>query len=257
MLVSCCSLYFPPNLELALPAPLIRSVCELPARQFLFPFHCEYGLADAPRGQFRQITDQTNIDDIIGSEATLVTVHFRSETQTAKQGDWTAKFEYNAMWGYCFIGVDSAHSSSLIQLTTQFYDCLSEQMIIIYGYGYGFMMTENNGPTEYGLGITYYGASSDPSKKYRRLNSLWSTEIVAHQRHLTGHLRQVYPVNILSNNHLNWITGSIAALGIGELRSLLNGGWVWVVPEDELLQASEYLIAHDRLICFDQDDRIH
>ena len=62
------------------------------------------------------------------------------------------------------------------------------------------------------------------------------------RRHLSGLFRRAYPVNLLSEAHLQ--SAQIRTCGLGQLSMLDKRAWLWELSPDELPQAQAMLEAH-------------
>ena len=70
--------------------------------------------------------------------------------------------------------------------------------------------------------------------------SKWQVQLVTKQKYLGGWFRDVYPANLLSEEHLRAaLPGgkTLETLGIGRLSLLGPGKWLWEVSDDEIPQA--------------------
>lgn len=247
-IISCCSLYFAPEPGRAIVKESIDVVSDLLAECNLSPFHCEFGSSEDDRGSnVRLHGGPREASATIAPGSDVVAVHYGSAQRTRPTDPWTAKFDYVAEWGCVFLGIESGVAPSGQYLARRFFSAIDPYVRI--DYGYGFSLLQEFGPAQYALGIGYRASVNQPTEEFKRLNNLWSNEVVGNQKYLAGYLRQVYHVNVLSNSHLDWGSGSIAALGIGKLDPLDRDRWLWLVPESSIPEASAYLIKHGRLLC--------
>jgi hypothetical protein len=77
-------------------------------------------------------------------------------------------------------------------------------------------------------------------------------EFVSERRFLREWFRDVYPANILSQEHLAASIpgrGTLKNWGLGRLTPLEENSWLWEVPEDELVAARQALSTAGVLIC--------
>jgi len=104
-------------------------------------------------------------------------------------------------------------------------------------YGIGFFRAFNFGPALYVDGmVAGYGYTKEDHVHTDRIGA-WFRERINQRRHLSGYLRDVYPLNVLSEKHLSALVGGIqladwirGADGRGTLRELADGAWLWRLP---------------------------
>jgi hypothetical protein len=247
-MISSCALYFVPDPDGGIARESIDSVSDFLAERGLFPIHCEYGPADAESGTSVDLRGGTREpSETVAPGSGVVAIHYGPRDRAAGTDPWAAKFNYYAEWGCAFLGIDSRFSPPGAELARRLFRAVDPHVGV--GYGYGYTLPQESGPLQYALGIGYRASADEPSPEFKRLNNLWSREVTGKHRYLSGYVRQVYPVNVLSQPHLDWGGGSITALGIGELIALERDRWLWLVPESRIPEASEYLARHNRLIC--------
>ena len=118
---------------------------------------------------------------------------------------------------------------------------LSCQIGAMFGpvYGIGFQRRLMEGPTLYAYGMSAgLGYSGADRIEMSRIGT-WMRERMAQNRHKTGMLRDVYPLNLLTQVHLeqeverqslhDWISRSTAR---GQLVDLGGGQWIWRLADD-------------------------
>jgi hypothetical protein len=105
-------------------------------------------------------------------------------------------------------------------------------------YGIGYLRSFEFGPSFYAAGmVTGIGYSKEEMAEADRIGA-WFRERMAQNRHLSGYLRDVYPLNVISDKHLSqrvggvrladWIGRSSAR---GTLRQLPGGATLWRIDE--------------------------
>jgi hypothetical protein len=126
-------------------------------------------------------------------------------------------------------------------------------------YGIGYVRTFELGPSVYAAGmVTGIGYNKKEIAEADRIGA-WFRERMARNRHLTGYLRDVYPLNVISEKHLSqsvagvrladWIEKSPAR---GTLRALAGDATLWRIDETHVeavraeLAPSGILIAYPR-----------
>lgn len=139
--------------------------------------------------------------------------------------------------------------------------------ICLVTYGVGYRRDPLLGPEAYALGMVVQRGKLGPSElEYGRIG-LWQREFARPRageperfRHLSGLIRDVYPVSILSQSHLSKFIGGLrfaewigSASGRGTLTKLGIGNWLWSVSDvdiplvREVLCAAQLVIADERL----------
>ena len=108
-----------------------------------------------------------------------------------------------------------------------------------FRYGISYLLPIYNGPVWYAVGIGSH-RSTDPRTRQSRETmsqlSKWQVQLVTKQKYLGGWFRDVYPANLLSEEHLRAaLPGgkTLETLGIGRLSLLGPGKWLWEVSDDE------------------------
>jgi hypothetical protein len=105
-------------------------------------------------------------------------------------------------------------------------------------YGSGYLRLRESGPSAYASGMAAgMGYSTEELAEADRI-ATWFYERPGKKRHLMGLLRDVYPLNVISEPHLeqrveglplaDWIRQSPSR---GTLRSLPRGAWLWRIDE--------------------------
>jgi hypothetical protein len=105
-------------------------------------------------------------------------------------------------------------------------------------YGIGYLRSFEFGPSAYAYGMSVgFGYTGEDMAKSDRI-AAWFHDQARAKRHLHGFLRDVYPLNVISEPHLeqrveglplaDWIKQSPSR---GTLRSLPRGAWLWRIDE--------------------------
>ncbi len=122
-------------------------------------------------------------------------------------------------------------------------------------YGISYLLPIYNGPVWYAVGIGSH-RSTDPGTRQSRETmsqlSKWQVQLVTKQSYLRGSFRDVYPANLLSEDHVRAILPggkTLETLGIGRLSLLGPGKWLWEVSDDEITRARAVLREAGLLIC--------
>jgi hypothetical protein len=124
-------------------------------------------------------------------------------------------------------------------------------------YGIGFARPYRLGPVMYATGMaTGLGYSDQDMLEADRIGS-WFREVIGQNRHRTGLLRDLYPLNVISEPHLgqrvggarlaDWIRHSPDR---GTLRPLDNGAWLWRVEESQIESVRAPLVDAGLLIAY-------
>jgi hypothetical protein len=120
------------------------------------------------------------------------------------------------------------------------------------------------GPTLFAYDISYNaGTETEDYLREQKEMELWRderTDLIVQKklapfRHLTGMLRDIYPMNVLTRPHhqrdmlgqplADWIAGDAHR---GSLREVADQVWTWVVPEDDIPNVRDALQAAGLLI---------
>ncbi len=110
-----------------------------------------------------------------------------------------------------------------------------------FAYGMCYSRSFNLGPDLYAYGmITGQERTADEKLDEDRITA-WLHDRINEKRHLKGYLRDVYPMNILSEKHLlrevdgqllpEWIASDTAR---GTIRKIGIANWLWTVPNESL-----------------------
>ncbi len=159
-----------------------------------------------------------------------------------------------------------AYDSSSMKV--ELFSTLTEKFSKLSGttYGIGYLRLISLGPTYYSSGVGYRAADDATSKVDKveeREMARWGSErmdmIVQEKlapfRHLDGFLRDVYPFNVLTAQHLQrivfgqplgeWIASNSEH---GQLREVADGVWTWVLSDSQLPAVRDALITQGLLI---------
>jgi hypothetical protein len=134
-------------------------------------------------------------------------------------------------------------------------------------YGIVYEWQKACGPTYYGLGIVQSSQHCHISPIEEEKIGIWfreridSRDSAARNRHLSGKLRDVYPLNFLSDVHLNvplrgmtmreWIESNA---GRGSLEKLAGKSWSWTIPSKSLGEIRKCLAQEGLIICEPADE---
>lgn len=122
-------------------------------------------------------------------------------------------------------------------------------------YGIGYTRAFRDGPDLYALGM---GTNPDYSPEGRRAADrvgAWFRERIGQNRHLLGYLRDVYPLNVISQPHLDMPVNGMPlgewirhAADRGTLRPLAGGAWLWRIEDAQVANVQAELEAAGLLI---------
>ncbi len=122
-------------------------------------------------------------------------------------------------------------------------------------YGYGYQREFEQGPSAYCIGglrgIDSFSEEADQITK-------WGNEYGGSKgRYRTGLLRDIYPVNFISEEHIMERVGNFSlqewinlSPNHGELRALNDHLWSWHVPSQDILLVRESLLSTGILLSF-------
>lgn len=127
-------------------------------------------------------------------------------------------------------------------------------------YGIVYQRDFDKGPSLYAngyiTGLTRYKATPEVEKEMDNIGEWWRRYFLSSDRYHLGQLRDIYPMNLLSEAHLKqpvfnstlqeWINSSPDH---GELKPLTEILWEWWVPQDKIPSVREALRPADLLIC--------
>ena len=116
-----------------------------------------------------------------------------------------------------------------------------------FQYGISYLLPVDNGPSRYAVGIGSYRPREPGSRQSRETMlqlSKWQDQFLTTQSYLHGSFRDVYPANLLCEDHVRAaLPGgkTLETLGIGRLTLLGPGKWLWEVSDDEIPRARAVL----------------
>lgn len=174
----------------------------------------------------------------------------------------------NVYAGFSFRGrkktaVFSHHSTQIdIDLFTTLTQKFSQVAKITYGHAY--LRPVNLGPVMFAYDLSYTADTEqklDPQElsemkfwRWERLDMVTQNRL-APFRHLSGMLRDLYPMNVLTSSHvrreicghplMDWIASEKRR---GYLEEVAEKVWIWVVPPHDLPHLRTTLEAHGLLI---------
>lgn len=145
----------------------------------------------------------------------------------------------------------------IIKFDRNYIEDLAKDLYAFLGpaYGYGYQRPFKLGPSFYPFGVI---AGLDYGEPERKLISKWGNEYSYEDgRYETGMLRDIYPINFLSQAHFEhkiegqslkaWIESSPAH---GELKQLADNLWSWWIPEDKIAAIREKFIPTGLLLSY-------
>jgi hypothetical protein len=110
-----------------------------------------------------------------------------------------------------------------------------------FGCGMGYSRPIEHGPDLYAYGMIAGLEGTADERLERRRITAWLHDRIGSKRYLSGYLRDVYPMNILSEKHLlrevdgqllpEWIASDAAR---GTIRKIGIANWLWTVPNESL-----------------------
>jgi hypothetical protein len=128
-------------------------------------------------------------------------------------------------------------------------------LIAPFQYGISYLLPAANGPLWYAVGIgSHRPRDTSPRQSPETKSKLrkWRNNHLTTQTYLHGSFRDVYPANLLGEDHVRAaLPGgkTLESLGIGRLSLLGPGKWLWEVSEEEIPRAQAVLREAGLLIC--------
>lgn len=141
----------------------------------------------------------------------------------------------------------------------EYFDGLLDRIanIVPLCYGIGYLRTFEQGPDIYADGMGAGSDFSDEGEAEADRIASWFHERMGENRQRTGYLRDVYPLNVISEPHLSqridglaladWIAQSPQR---GSLRSLPGNASVWRINESQVAHVREQLVKTGLLIAY-------
>jgi hypothetical protein len=134
------------------------------------------------------------------------------------------------------------------------------------GYGIGYERNALKGPEAYALGMAVRLGHTAADEIERKRIALWWREFLIPRndepsrfRHLSGMVRDVYPVSILSSAHLSTRVGSMllkdwiqSSPQHGVLQPISSGNWLWALDRMHMDGVREKLRANGLIIADDE-----
>jgi hypothetical protein len=124
-------------------------------------------------------------------------------------------------------------------------------------YGIGYLRSFELGPSIYASGLGIAAGFSDEEMAEADRIGAWFREIIGANRHMRGYLRDVYPLNVISEPHLSQRVGGMPlADWIGQspqrgtLRSLPGDAWIWRIDESNVDAVRAELVQTGLLIAY-------
>ncbi|MEN8237136.1 MAG: hypothetical protein ABFQ95_06310 [Pseudomonadota bacterium] len=129
-------------------------------------------------------------------------------------------------------------------------------------YGYCFQRRFAHSPTFYTVGIIGCEGEDEPSEEEEREITKWGNEFsYSDGTYKAGDLRDIYPLNILTQPHLDrdvygqslkdWIESSPEH---GDLKKLTDTLWSWWVPKEKIQSVREELSNTGIILCMQIED---
>ena len=125
-------------------------------------------------------------------------------------------------------------------------------------YGFGYQRPFDKGPDFYAFGMVSGLDYSKEEMRQKDTIAAWSHELMGRKRHLQGMLRDVYPLNLISDSHaamringlplVDWITQEPSH---GTIQRIAQSCWLWTVEKRWLRKVKSELNEADFLICPD------
>jgi hypothetical protein len=166
--------------------------------------------------------------------------------------DWEAVAILNLSEGYAHFGLPATCGMNLHDLLARAHALAN--LSAPWRYGIAYSRSALRAPSLYAVGILGGAAYPDPneSDEERDRVACWDQELHCRCRHLRGHFRDVYPVNLLSTEHVNTLIGETKTLltaGWGRFTQIDDGIWIWTVPDEDIPKARAALLRANVLLC--------
>jgi hypothetical protein len=185
----------------------------------------------------------------LGLESLSISITHPGYTQLAFGYDFSADIQSSC--GDVVFSANVQHSANGI-LTADFLAQVSS--ILNPGYGFRFARGINRGPSLYAFGVSA-GLSVSAQDEIERIGQ-WMRERISERRFLKGFLRDIYPDNILTRDHLSfsidgvplqvWIQGNSHR---GALVEIDQKRFLWRIKNDEIARIRDELRPTGMLIC--------
>jgi hypothetical protein len=166
--------------------------------------------------------------------------------------NWEGAATMNLLEGYAHLGLPAHYGVSLGELLRRTFTMAKS--IAPWGYGIGYSRSSLKAPCMYAVGVGGGSLEShlNETEEERERIGCWYREMRYHRHHLEGHLRDVYPANLLSNEHVNARVGqnkTLLTAGWGEFATIDDGLWIWTVPDEVIPKARDALVRAKVLLC--------
>lgn len=168
------------------------------------------------------------------------------------RSEWRAALTENSERGALFIGLEADMCASVAQLLRQVLNTFPDIPLPTYGFGYQMPLSDD--PECHASGIRAHSLDEvrqlwrdrhQVIARPKHPDELWRDEIYGRQRYLTGLFRAAYPVNLLSQAHVD--AADLRQAHIGNLTQLGKDRWLWKL-DDADLPAADALLEHKRLL---------
>jgi hypothetical protein len=218
----------------------------------------EYAVADNPvcsEGTYDFRDNDPQLDAAIRSGALRsLYLYCHSHKLRGLLFSWEGAASINLAEGNAHVGLPVMGDVSLDELLRQTY--LLSKPFALWQYGIGYFRSSEKAPSLYAAGILGGTRYPDPneSEEDRERIGCWYRELLfaGRRRHLRGYLRDIYPANLLSTEHVNARAGdnkTLLTAGWGTFTPLDDGIWIWTVPDEDIPEARATLLRADLLIC--------
>lgn len=146
------------------------------------------------------------------------------------------------------VGFNFSYLKRLVKELSQFYE---------FQYGICYQREFKKGPALYAYGFTAGLGYDESDMNEKGLISKWLHDSYDKSSYLEGYMRDIYPLNVLSNAHLNKHVGEqplkewvLRTSERGTLEQLNESCWIWEVNTRDTANIRCVLGAHRVLICY-------
>jgi hypothetical protein len=178
-----------------------------------------------------------------------------TQEQNLAGGWWNGLAYANLNRGYVVVSIPVSVAIPLPDLLRVAYCLAADHVAPVFSYGIAYTWPLHNSPWWYAVGVEAT-RTSDPRERLapeiRRQLSQWRQDFLTTRSYLHAKLRDIYPANLLSKEHVGaCLPGgkTLETLGIGRLSLLEAGQWLWEVPDQQLPAARAIMREAGLLIC--------
>jgi hypothetical protein len=254
--ITSAALYFKPERTRGVPQSWLKEMTRvldeagLPVQEFAIT---------TARSSLSGLFDSRNFRDILTREmrqgnVNILGLYSNPAREHDLVMDWQGLAYIDMTRGDCFLGLPHACKASPGDLLQLAYTLVKSVNDISYGIGY--FHERLKGPDFYAVGII---ANPDPelfsdpeaSAAGDRI-AKWMHEIGGSRRYLYGWFRNAYPASLLSEAHVNaplYGGKTLRTAGLGRLKLLDRGHWLWELSDQEIPEAESLLSSSGLLIC--------